>query len=290
MALLAQLDAYLDAAPRSGADAIAVGPFTMFLHRGPWGYYARPGAHRDPDQLFTTAHVEAVLAAQRERGACESLEWLHDIDPSLGDACVRVGLDVVFRPLLALHTALHTARHTSTFTPGAPTSHHVRAQVLDADHRLLTLHRKVANVSFANPGTAVGTVGIAERDATPLDDAAAAWAIERSRLGHTIAVAAFDDVDEMVGVGSAQPVVDRVRGIRAAELVGIAVLPTHRRRGIASVITSSLIATCRERGIDLIFLSAQDDHVARIYERIGFRRVGTFAEAAPCQNTRLVEA
>ena len=31
----------------------------------------------------------------------------------------------------------------------------------------------------------------------------------------------------------------------------------------------------RERGLETVFLSAQDDAVARIYERVGFERVGT---------------
>ncbi len=274
-ATLAHLDAYLDAAPRTGADAINVGPFTMFVHRGPWGYYARPGSHRAPSHRFTSTEVETVLSAQRERGENESLEWVHDVDPSLADACGSAGLCVVFRPLLTI--SANTFEPAAHATPGFPT------QVLLADHPQLPMHRSVAHVAFSNAGTQVGTDGATERDAAPYDEAAVAWAIERSRLGHTIAVAAFDPDGGMVGVGSAQPVVDHVKKICAAELTGIAVLPTHRRRGIAGSITSALIVACAARGIRTVLLSAQDDDVARVYERVGFRRVGTFAEAAPTE-------
>jgi predicted GNAT family acetyltransferase len=37
----------------------------------------------------------------------------------------------------------------------------------------------------------------------------------------------------------------------------------------------------RERGVRTIFLSAQDDAVARVYERVGFVRVGTACIAEP---------
>jgi hypothetical protein len=36
------VDRYLDAAPRSSADAVDTGAFTLFVGRGPWSYYARP--------------------------------------------------------------------------------------------------------------------------------------------------------------------------------------------------------------------------------------------------------
>ena len=270
---LLRLDAYLDAAPRTGADAVGVGPFTMFLHRGPWGYYARPGSQRDRGHRFTSAEVEAVLAAQREREENESIEWIHDVDPSLAEACVGAGLAVVMRPLLTIDA--------SAFVGGVHEADGINVMVLDAEHPQLPMHRSVAHVSFSNGGTAIGAAGVAERNATAVDAAAVDWAIKRSRLGHTIAIAAFDPVDGMVGVGSAQPVVEPSLDIRAAELTGIAVLPTHRRRGVAAAITSALIVACAARGIDCVLLSAQDDDVARVYERVGFhpswnvRRSGT---------------
>jgi ribosomal protein S18 acetylase RimI-like enzyme len=59
------------------------------------------------------------------------------------------------------------------------------------------------------------------------------------------------------------------------ELTGIAVLPRARRRGVGAAITLALVEDARRRGMHTIFLSAQDDTVARVYERVGFVRVGT---------------
>ena len=297
---LARLDAYLDAAPRKGADAIHIGPFTMFVHRGPWGYYARPGSHRDVHHRFTSAEVADVLAAQREREENESLEWIHDVDPTLADAATGAGMHVIFRPLLTMDasTLLRSGsggvvehgfnehgfnERGGEGAPGAglEAPPEFSILVLGADHPKFPAIRSVAHVAFSHPGTLVGPAGPCERDAVVVDEAAAEWATERSRRGYTIAVAALDGDGELVGVGSAQPVVDPANGVNAAELTGIAVLPTHRRRGIAAAITRVLINACVYQGIETVLLSAQDDDVARVYERVGFRRVATFAEAAP---------
>ena len=84
----------------------------------------------------------------------------------------------------------------------------------------------------------------------------------------------------IVGVGSAQPVVDLALGICAAELTGIGVLPSYRRSGIAAAITGALSTAATQRGVEVLLLSAQSDEVARVYERVGFQRVATFAEAS----------
>ena len=39
--------------------------------------------------------------------------------------------------------------------------------------------------------------------------------------------------------------------------------------------TGRLVEDARERGAEIVFLSAADDDVARMYERLGFRRIGT---------------
>ncbi len=54
--------------------------------------------------------------------------------------------------------------------------------------------------------------------------------------------------------------------------------------GIASAITSLLTDDAYERGSETVFLSAQNETVARIYERLGFRRVGLACVAEPAPN------
>jgi ribosomal protein S18 acetylase RimI-like enzyme len=54
--------------------------------------------------------------------------------------------------------------------------------------------------------------------------------------------------------------------------VSIAVLPTHRRRGIGTALLEGLIREARERPIDRLSLSVEDDNPATaLYARLGFR-------------------
>jgi ribosomal protein S18 acetylase RimI-like enzyme len=89
------------------------------------------------------------------------------------------------------------------------------------------------------------------------------------RDGLLVMAAAFDDTGALVGGGCHSP-----RGT-TTELTGIAVLPLAREHGVGAALTRALVDDAAGRGIETIFLSAQDDAVARIYERIGFVRVGT---------------
>jgi predicted GNAT family acetyltransferase len=73
----------------------------------------------------------------------------------------------------------------------------------------------------------------------------------------------------VLAVGSYQPVGE------TAELVGVATLPEARRRGLAGAVTALLARHALEHGVRNLLLSAQDDDVARVYERVGFRRVGS---------------
>ena len=60
----------------------------------------------------------------------------------------------------------------------------------------------------------------------------------------------------------------------------MAVLPAFRRRGIGFALTRLLSEDARKRGMGTMFLSAGDEAIARLYERVGFRRVGTACTAA----------
>jgi predicted GNAT family acetyltransferase len=66
-----------------------------------------------------------------------------------------------------------------------------------------------------------------------------------------------------------------------AEIAGVAVLPAFRRRGLAAGLTYVLATDARANGVSTVFCSAQSDAVARVYEGVGFARVGTTCEAAP---------
>ncbi|MFI6595656.1 GNAT family N-acetyltransferase [Nonomuraea sp. NPDC050536] len=59
-----------------------------------------------------------------------------------------------------------------------------------------------------------------------------------------------------------------------AEVAGIAVLASHRRRGIAGAVTALLTRAGGAAGITTPFLTPGDDEAGRVYARVGYRKVG----------------
>lgn len=59
------------------------------------------------------------------------------------------------------------------------------------------------------------------------------------------------------------------------ELLLIAVLPDHRRRGLGEVLIRKLFENARERGTDRIFLEMRQGNPAvHLYEKVGFTPIG----------------
>jgi hypothetical protein len=65
----------------------------------------------------------------------------------------------------------------------------------------------------------------------------------------------------------------------------IRVAVTDAGAGAAAGTTQLLVNDPRRCGITLIFLSAGDDDVARIDERVGFRRIATACIAEPASGS-----
>ena len=70
-------------------------------------------------------------------------------------------------------------------------------------------------------------------------------------------------------MGSHQPVG------RVSEIVGVATLPAFRRTWDRGAIVGLLIEEALKRGFETVFLSADDEAVARLYRRLGFRPIAT---------------
>lgn len=265
--LLLRIERFYDDVPRGGATTETVGPLTLFVREGVgWPFYARPSA---PAVTVDVADVRAVVARQVELDVPRQLEWVHELTPSLTQAAQQAGLAVQRCPLLVLDVeALASAR-------SAPSG--VRVAVAGPDETDLGAAEAVASVAFrADIGTAVGAAGPVERDAAAqaADPARLASLRQAMREGRQARVIARTD-DGPVGVGGLQAVGD------VAELAGIATLPSARRQGIAAAVAVALARHALALGHDTVFLSAQDDDVARVYERAGFRRLATACIAEP---------
>jgi ribosomal protein S18 acetylase RimI-like enzyme len=99
---------------------------------------------------------------------------------------------------------------------------------------------------------------------------------QRMRSGRMLFAGGFDTGhDGPVAVGCCQILVG------VAEIVGVGTLPVVRRRGLGAAVTARLAAAALARGAETVFLSAADDEVVRMYERLGFIRVGTSMVAGP---------
>ena len=154
----------------------------------------------------------------------------------------------------------------------------VDVQMISAEDDVATA-TAVATVGFGSPGTEVRPAG-----SEALTGAASAIAAptleftrERLRDGFTVmAVATLDGVP--VASGSHQPTGG------ATEITGVAVLPAYRRRGLGTAVTAALVQDATERGVGTVFLSAGSEEVARVYERVGFARVGRVGAAELAQS------
>jgi ribosomal protein S18 acetylase RimI-like enzyme len=270
--LLDRLEAYYDAAPRGAVPPEDFGSLTLFLQDGDgWPFYARPtpGHPAQP----TLGDVAAVRLRQRELGLPEAFEWVHETTPGLRDAAARSGLHVHAHPLMVLDTEEFRAAER----PEPAAEVEVRRVAHDAID--LAVVHSVPAVAFSEPGTAVGLGGPELRDAAAPGHRPEQlrYVGERLRTGRTVTFAAYGAKGPLA-VGSHQP-----RG-SVTEVVGVGTLPNARRQGLGAAVTWHLVADALESGVDVVFLSAGDEDVARLYGQLGFRRVGTAMIAEPPQD------
>ncbi|MFG1917787.1 GNAT family N-acetyltransferase [Micromonospora sp. NPDC048898] len=266
-----RLERFYDAVPRDDAAAQEHGGLVLFVREGAgWPFYARPriGAGQPP----SLADVTSVRERQRELGLPEAFEWVHETTPELLAVARSAGLSVLEAPLMVLDP---------TALPDPATLSDVPVRVLAADSpgfaADVAARRAVAAVSFAAAGTAPGAAGPAERDAAVTELELAALDEERARIadGRRISALAGTPADGALASGMAMRVGD------VAEIAGVATLPAARRRGLGAALTATLARELHTAGTDLIFLSAGSDDIARVYLRVGFRRIGTACIAEP---------
>jgi GNAT superfamily N-acetyltransferase len=246
--------------PRAAARVEDHGPLRLFVSQGvPWPYYARPAGGD-----ISSDDVRAVRSRQWELGVPEAFEWIVDLAPTLGPAARAAGLQVEELPLMVLQTPLEAPAVAADL------------RRLEPDDPALAASRAVADIAFGAPGTDRGEAGPRERDAAAgnFPEGRMATVRERMAAGLTVTVVAEDE-DGIEAVGSHQPVGD------VTEVVGVATLPSARRRGLGAAVTAALVADARRGGAEIVFLSAGSEDIARVYGRLGFERAGTAGIAQP---------
>ncbi len=103
---------------------------------------------------------------------------------------------------------------------------------------------------------------------------------QRAHRAGSIASALAPDGDAMAS-GLYQRAVHSPDAADIVEVVGVATLPAARKRGLGAAVTAALAHHALSNGASLVFLSAHGEDVARVYERVGFHRVGTACIAEP---------
>jgi ribosomal protein S18 acetylase RimI-like enzyme len=258
--IIERIDTFCDAVPRQRARAEMIGPLVLFVPVGPgWPYYARPRV--DERRPASSRDIRAVRARQRELLIPESFEWLQETAPRMAPAASDAGLEVRRHPLLAIDGL-------TTDPPSIPSR--VTVRLLTPQDPDLVLAWAVPGVAFGHPGTAIGEAGVTERDKLAADHDAGTIEMLRERLqaGESVLATAAGP-NGPLAAGSYQ-LLDGV-----AEITGVGVLPASRRRGLGAAVTCALADDAIKHGARIVFLSAANGSVARIYARLGFQHIGT---------------
>lgn len=260
--MINELDSFFDEVPRSSSNAVEVGAFTLFVSNTPFDYYARPSlSYPKP---IVKSDLVALEAACAHHQVGMSIEWVHETHPELAGLTAAYGLE----------TRSHSLMVAAAGDVILSEIDDVILRVIGPDDPAFAFGRAVADVSFGFGGTNIGQSGPLERDAAVagLKPELIEHLRELARSGSTVTAIAESD-EGVVAVGSYQVVGD------LAEIVAVATLPTARRRGLAGAVTALLTTHALGHGVRRLLLSAQDENVARVYERIGFHHVGSTGAA-----------
>ncbi len=237
----------------STADPVQVGPFTTYDTRWGWSYAARPRPGHE--HLLDADALRAVFHHQQDQPGAAGVQWIDAHAPALADLADSLGLGVARSRLLAYD-------HERAAGLPAPTcaDRAVAVRIVDPDE---------PEFDQSRAAVAAGFDGTDRGDGEPVVETMRAYV----RAGLTRAAGAWAPDGTAIGGGT-----HAVRG-PTSEVTGVAVLPSWRRRGVAAVLTDLLMRDARDRGAETVFLSAESQQVARVYERVGFRQVGVLCTA-----------
>jgi len=233
-------------------EAVSLPPFVAYFHpqyAETWFNFAVPAGRIVPEADLG-ASLSKLRAAFMLRGRPLRIEFVGELWPDLPNALERSGMkrDSVQTILVCRPGELRPRRR-----PG------IDVRLLNADDEDAVLEQwlRVQHESFGTPagfgGTAADEIAYA-RSKLRTDVWRGAVAIENGAF---------------VGTGTT------LLANGAGELAAIGTLPAHRRRGVASALTTFLVEDFYARGGELAWLGAGDAAARQAYEGIGFQVIGT---------------
>jgi ribosomal protein S18 acetylase RimI-like enzyme len=226
------------------ARATTVGPFLVLLNTStdnPFLNYAVPVDGAAP----TADDVASLIDFFTSRDRLPRLEYVRPapaVDQPLQDA----GFDVA--PTLTL-----MAIDELVPAPACP-GYQVRLIEDDAELRQAIA---VQNVAYGEPDTEADPIGL----------------VHTVKKGGCVALAVEEATGAPAGAG-----VWPVPRDGLVEIFGVGVLPAHRRRGLARLVTGVLTEEAMRRGLQP-FLQVEKDEPGRVYERLGYHVIGEMADA-----------
>lgn len=252
-----RLESYMRRAAASEREAVEVPPFVAFLDpEDPLRYfnYAHPFEPIAGDAGLSQEGLAEPLAALRalfaSRGRMPRFEYIEEYAPALGAALIAAGFVLEGRyPLQVCDPESYRS---------APAVQGLEIRQLSEDSPTGDL-RDFITVERQAFGHRI-TDEIIDEDCEDLR--------ESMRRGGLAFLACLDG--RAAGIASCTVPLDGL-----TELAGIATLPAHRRRGIATAVTAAAAQTAFGCGVEAAFLTAGDSQAGRVYQRVGFRPKAT---------------
>lgn len=249
MASIQELQAYLRNSAARSYQVYVSPPFHLYFHeREDFRFYNYAIPDHPLDEL-TVEQLDAVRNTFAAHKRTLRFEFLHEYSPWLGAALDALGVPLegenpllVCTPETRVNVPLPVGLICSRLTP-------------DSAERDLADYISTQSRGFGNE----------ERGVAP---ARTEDLRRRLKLGNGAFLVRSGD--EAVAAGAYTAPLDGF-----AELVGITTLPEHRRQGIAGALTAVLADAAFASGVHTAFLTAEDEDASRVYQRAGFRRVGT---------------
>lgn len=249
MATIVQLQDYMRSAAARSHAVHPCPPFSLYLHETDDFRFFNYAIPDFPASEVTAENLAALRAAFAMRGRTLRFEFLREYAPRLGPSLAALGV-----PLEAENPLLICTPETWVCM-AAPEGVSLLRLAPGSCERDMAAYLETQSRGFG--GEERGTS--AER----IDELR-----QQLRRGNGAFLARMGD--EPVAAGAYTEPIDGF-----TELVGIATLPAHRRRGIAGALTAVLASDAFARGVHTAFLTAADDDASRVYQRSGFCRAGT---------------
>lgn len=239
-----QIQSYLRFAASKQRDKEQIGSFlaTFSVHsNNPFLNYAIP----DDNALPSSANVNALITAYKQRSRIPRLEYITQLAPSVEGALLAAGFTVEGR--LPLMTCIPGSQQNLPVPEGIEL-------IIPASHGELFATIAVQNEAYG--------------ELAPTPDAVVR--IKASvAAGQIVILARVTSTGEAVGAG-----ICTVPNNGMTEIAAIGVRAPFRRRGVAGAITTRLACEAFNKGVTVAFLMAAHEAEERIYIQAGFSKIG----------------